>query len=102
MFNCEVGLSDHTLGLIDYAVGVMFTNSKAKAIVTGHTDSIGSKEYNYQLGLRRAQAVSDELIKAGVDKSRITVESQGEDNPVDTNKTRAGRSRNRRTEILIY
>lgn len=70
-------------------------------VATGYTDSIGSDAYNKKLSLRRAQAVKDFLVKQGVDEKNIYVEGKGESNPVASNKTAAGRAKNRRVEIEV-
>jgi outer membrane protein OmpA-like peptidoglycan-associated protein len=69
--------------------------------ITGHTDFIGTSEYNKSLGFRRAQIVKEYLESKGIAVNRITVSSKGEDQPVDDNITHAGRAKNRRTEITI-
>jgi outer membrane protein OmpA-like peptidoglycan-associated protein len=74
----------------------------AKMEVEGHTDSTGTDAYNQKLSERRAAAVKDYLIKeAGVESSKITAVGYGESRPVADNKTAAGRTQNRRVEILI-
>jgi len=70
-------------------------------VVEGHTDSIGTAEYNMQLSLRRANAGRDYLIQLGLDGKRITVKGFGLTRPVDTNKTPEGRQQNRRIEVDI-
>ncbi|MDR0882612.1 MAG: OmpA family protein [Candidatus Adiutrix sp.] len=70
-------------------------------IIAGHTDNVGSADYNMGLGRRRAQAVSDLLVKYGVSPSRLQVESFGASRPVATNDTEEGRARNRRVEFHI-
>ena len=73
-----------------------------KVKLEGHTDSVGTEEYNLRLSDRRAEAVKNYLIKAGaVGKESITSVGYGETKPVASNKTKAGRAKNRRTEILI-
>ncbi len=72
-----------------------------RVLIAGHTDNVGSPEYNMGLGRRRAQAVFDHLVKYGVEPSRLTVESFGETRPVATNNTEEGRARNRRVEFHI-
>jgi outer membrane protein OmpA-like peptidoglycan-associated protein len=69
--------------------------------VDGHTDSQGSKEYNLDLSNRRANAVRTLLIQHGVADNRIESLGFGETMPVATNKTEAGRQKNRRVEIKI-
>ena len=70
-------------------------------ISTGYTDSIGTEAYNMGLSLRRANAVKAYLVSKGIDANRIVVEGRGERNPVATNKTAAGRAKNRRVEIEV-
>ncbi len=72
-----------------------------RIIIAGHTDNKGTPEYNQNLGLRRAQAVHDLLIKEGVPASRLGVESYGETRPIVSNDTEEGRARNRRVEFHV-
>jgi outer membrane protein OmpA-like peptidoglycan-associated protein len=69
--------------------------------VEGHTDSVGSEEYNRDLSIRRATAVKTLLVQQGVADSRIEVVGFGKTMPVATNETEAGRQMNRRVEIRI-
>jgi len=70
--------------------------------VQGHTDSTGSKEYNMMLGQKRADVVRRYLNEtAGIPLHLIQVVSYGEDQPVADNKTREGRSQNRRVVVRI-
>ena len=70
-------------------------------IAVGHTDSDGSDAYNQKLSERRADAVKTYLVGKGIDKNRIYTEGKGEKQPVADNKTREGKSKNRRTEIEV-
>jgi OOP family OmpA-OmpF porin len=70
-------------------------------IAVGHTDSIGTDAYNQKLSIRRAEAVKAYLQSKGVDKARIYTEGKGEKQPVASNKTAAGRAKNRRVEIEV-
>lgn len=69
--------------------------------VIGHTDSTGTRAYNYDLSQRRAQSVASVLIVDGVPRSRIRVDGRGEDEPIASNATAAGRAQNRRVDIVI-
>ncbi|MDG1377478.1 MAG: OmpA family protein [Yoonia sp.] len=69
--------------------------------VVGHTDSTGDASYNFDLSQRRAQAVASVLMNGGVAPQRIRSIGRGEDQPVASNATPAGRSQNRRVEIII-
>jgi outer membrane protein OmpA-like peptidoglycan-associated protein len=77
------------------------TSPDAKITVTGHTDYIGSAEYNYNLGLQRAERVKQLLIKKGIAPERIVVLSKGEEEPIAGNGSAGGRAKNRRVEINI-
>jgi outer membrane protein OmpA-like peptidoglycan-associated protein len=70
-------------------------------LIEGHTDNIGSEEYNLGLSQRRAQAVFDFLISQGVEESRLSYEGYGESRPVADNDTDEGRQRNRRVDLVI-
>ncbi len=69
--------------------------------ITGHTDSIGTREYNQKLSERRAEAVASYLISRGVNPKLITTAGMGEDQPVADNSTKEGRAKNRRAVIEI-
>lgn len=70
-------------------------------IAVGHTDSVGSDEYNQRLSLRRSEAVKAYLISKGVEANRVYTEGKGEKSPVADNKSTEGRAKNRRTEIEV-
>ncbi|WP_338793132.1 OmpA family protein [Bernardetia sp. MNP-M8] len=76
-------------------------NNSQKIILTGHTDSKGSNEYNENLSQKRLLSVQNFLESKGIDKSKIKIIPKGEQNPTQTNATENGRSKNRRVEILI-
>jgi len=67
----------------------------------GHTDIIGSREYNLKLSEERAKAVANYLLSIGVPPTRLTFQGYGPDKPIADNNTEAGRAQNRRTEIVI-
>ena len=69
--------------------------------VLGHTDSQGEADANRALSQRRAEAVRNALIEAGLSANRIRAEGQGEDAPVADNMTASGRARNRRVDIVV-
>ena len=70
-------------------------------IAVGHTDNIGSYEYNLKLSERRANAVKDYLVSKGIEKNRIYTEGKSFKNPIASNSTAEGRAKNRRTEIEV-
>ena len=73
----------------------------AKFTVEGHTDSVGSNSLNQKLSEERANSVRDFLVKEGIGADRLTAIGYGEDKPMATNNTRAGRTQNRRVEINL-
>jgi outer membrane protein OmpA-like peptidoglycan-associated protein/flagellar hook assembly protein FlgD len=72
-----------------------------KILIVGHTDWVGSDEYNMKLSERRAYAVYKYLVEHDVDKERLSTEGRGETQPIDDNNTESGRARNRRVEFYL-
>jgi len=70
-------------------------------VIEGHTDSIGSDEYNYGLSQRRADSVKSYLVGQGVAANRLVTSGKGKGQPVASNETATGRQQNRRVEIII-
>ncbi len=66
----------------------------------GYTDATGTDPHNESLAQRRADTVGQFLVGQGIDKSRLTGEGFGPQNPVDTNATAAGKADNRRVELF--
>jgi outer membrane protein OmpA-like peptidoglycan-associated protein len=73
----------------------------ARVLIEGHTDSQGSANLNQVLSQKRAEAVRDALIAAGVPANRLHAMGAGEDRPIDDNSSSEGRARNRRVEIVL-
>ncbi len=69
--------------------------------IQGHTDSTGSADYNMKLGSERAEAVRRYLNKQGVALNRMSTISYGASEPVESNKTKEGRSKNRRVVVIV-
>lgn len=86
--------------ILDNAASVLQALGKA-VTVCGHTDSMGSEEYNMELSLRRARAVRSYLIKKGCDAKLLKAKGYGEARPIDTNDTKEGRAKNRRCELRL-
>lgn len=93
---------------LDDAVGILNAHPEMRVEVAGHTDSIGTAEYNQDLSQRRARAVYDYLTSHGVDASRISgPNGYGETRPIapntnaDGSDNPEGRARNRRTELNV-
>jgi outer membrane protein OmpA-like peptidoglycan-associated protein len=87
--------------ILDQAVETLKEHSAIALTVEGHTDSVGSDEYNQRLSVRRAEAVRDYLSGHGITSSRMSVAGRGESQPVATNDTAEGRAQNRRVELHV-
>lgn len=77
------------------------SNPNRDVLIEGHTDEIGTEEYNRALGERRALAAREQLVRLGIAPERIETISFGEDRPVDTGRTQAAFARNRRAEFVV-
>lgn len=70
-------------------------------VIEGHTDSVGTRDYNRRLSGARAEAVRAYLVSRGVPSEQVVAVAKGEDEPVAPNTTAEGRANNRRVEIVI-
>ena len=86
---------------IDQLAGFLNKYPTKKVSVEGHTDSVGSEDYNFALSQRRADSVRSAIMARGISSDRISAKGLGELYPVASNDTPAGRQQNRRVEILI-
>ncbi|MCX5826555.1 MAG: OmpA family protein [Deltaproteobacteria bacterium] len=81
---------------------VMAANPELKMVIEGHTDNVGGKGYNMNLSARRAEAVRAYIIEHfGVKKTHLTSKGYGMSKPIASNKTAAGRQKNRRVEAAV-
>jgi len=85
--------------LLIQVVEIMNKNPTLKIEIQGHTDNIGAAKYNQQLSEKRANAVKEFLIEAGVQSDRIRAKGYGLSQPIASNETEQGRKRNRRVEL---
>lgn len=76
-------------------------NPDANITIEGHTDSQGQRQYNMDLGQKRADSVKSQLVSRGVAADRIKTVGVGPDRPIADNKTAEGRANNRRVEIIV-
>ena len=76
-------------------------NPESMLSIMGHTDILGTSEYNQALGLKRAQSIQEYLESKGVYSNKIISDSKGEDQPVVDQTTEEGRAKNRRAVITI-
>jgi len=94
-------LKPEAIPKLQEAVRIMSENPGIKVNIEGHTDSMGSDEYNMRLSDRRAQAVESFMVTKGVAADRLTPKGYGESRPVATNDTAAGRAQNRRVDLIV-
>lgn len=87
--------------VLDEAVKQLSSNPDVDVLVVGHTDSVGSEDYNQKLSVLRAEAVYRYLVNRGIAPERLTTSGMGESNPVASNDTEQGRARNRRVELKV-
>ncbi len=104
--NFEFGSAEFKPGLafVAYADSVKIfleQNVAFQLEIIGHTDNVDTDEFNYGLGLRRAESAEKYFWELGVPKDKIETASRGEQQPVASNATSVGRSKNRRVNFLL-
>lgn len=87
--------------ILDWKVRLLQANPSMTIRISGHADERGSDEYNLALGNRRAGAAKRYLVNKGIDASRISTDSYGEERPLDTAGSEAAWAANRRAEFTI-
>ena len=87
--------------ILDEIVDILLTMPKIRLEIQGHTDNVGTREYNQDLSDRRASAVKYEMVKRGVEEYRLRPRGFGFSQPDTTNDTEENRARNRRTVFKI-
>ncbi|CAL80381.1 conserved hypothetical protein; putative outer membrane protein (ompA-like) [Bradyrhizobium sp. ORS 278] len=100
----ETGRSDldrDSTGLLDRLVEIAFRCPTANVDIIGHTDAEGDSAANQVLSQKRAQAVADYLVKAGLPADRFTPIGYGSTQPIASNDTAEGRTQNRRIEFVV-
>ena len=89
--------------LLSKVAGILMTSKDYMLSVNGHSDDVGTAEYNQKLSERRAQAVRDYLVKAGISADILSVEGHGKSLPLVKGTTDAARGKNRRVELgIVY
>lgn len=99
-FDSSTIKSEYLTMLSDLA-NYLIKHKGCKLFIEGNTDHTGGADYNHDLGMMRATSIKKYLVKAGVNKRQISVDSQGEDNPIASNHDKMGRMKNRRGDITL-
>ncbi|MCX7696799.1 MAG: OmpA family protein [Bacteroidales bacterium] len=94
-------LTDDSKKVLDEFVAFLNENPTIKIEIQGHTDNIGTEEFNKTLSENRAKAVYEYLIENGISSNRLSYKGYGFSKPIADNNTEEGRARNRRTEFVI-
>lgn len=95
-------IKPESMGTINYVVKIMQEHPELNFSVEGHTDSDGDDASNLKLSEARAKSVLDQMVKLGIDKSRLTNKGLGESKPMAGNDTPEGKSQNRRVEFVKF
>lgn len=94
-------LLSKSFGPLNDVVRILKEDTSLKLSIEGHTDNVGSDDYNQALSDKRAGAVKVYLVSKGIEKDRITSQGFGETQPVADNNTAAGRAKNRRVVMKV-
>jgi outer membrane protein OmpA-like peptidoglycan-associated protein len=94
-------ITEQSYPVLDEIYEFLVENPSVVVEIGGHTNGIPSPEYCDKLSTERAKAVADYLILKGIDPERLKYKGYGKRQPIDTNRTAAGRKRNQRVEIKI-
>ena len=94
-------LNSASVTLIPEIIRLAKEREPSEISIIGHTDTIGTEDFNIKLGLKRAQLVAEMIKKAGVLLKNLTVTSNGENDPLIRTKDNTSEERNRRVEVMI-
>jgi outer membrane protein OmpA-like peptidoglycan-associated protein len=86
---------------MDKVADIVVRYNKTTLTVVGHTDDVGTNQYNQQLSERRAHSVANYLEAKRVNSVRLAIAGKGEAQPIESNATETGRQANRRVEIYL-
>ncbi len=95
-------IKDHAYEDLDRIVKTMIINPSLKIVISGHTDSVGSHNYNQKLSEERAKTIADYIIKNGIPQSRIKILGYGDQRPLNDNSNLLKNEKNRRVEFMFY
>ncbi len=102
--NFETGsaaLAPDSRRVVENLVVIMKAYPSARGRLEGHTDNTGDAAANKQLSDARARSVRDSMVAGGIDAGRLDAAGFGQERPIASNDTEAGRAKNRRTELVV-
>jgi outer membrane protein OmpA-like peptidoglycan-associated protein len=94
-------IKDSSFPMLEEAAAIINLKPELKLDIEGHTDNTRSKKASRKLSERRAEAVKAFFVNAGVAENRLTAAGLGQEKPIEDNKTKLGREKNNRIELLI-
>ena len=97
----KASIKDQSEAVLVNITAILKEYPNSRFHIDGYTDSVGAAKSNQILSERRANTVRDFLIANGIGADRLNARGYGEENPIDNNKTRAGRRNNRRVEVVL-
>lgn len=96
----KASIKPESMGTLNMIVKVMKNNPDVKFEIDGHTDNTWESAHNLTLSQQRADAVEDQLMKMGIDQSRLTTKGLGDTKPISDNNSPEGKANNRRVEFV--
>lgn len=100
-FEKDIQLTSDSSRLIPDIISAVRQRASSDISVVGHTDSLGSREYNMTLSTNRANAVKELLVRNGIDAGSIATTSHGKENPLVKTGDNVNEPRNRRVEVVV-
>ena len=97
----KYNLTDEAIAILTRNAEVLLKHPDIEIVIEGHCDERGTDEYNLALGEKRAMAARDFLVRFGIEKSRISIVSYGEERPIDPRHNEEAWAKNRRAEFVI-
>lgn len=97
----DYSLNEDYAKYLQEMAGILKDNSSTSILIAGHTDWIGTNDYNLTLSVNRARSVRDQLIRSGIPSERLSIHGFGEELPLLSNETAFGRKVNRRATMMM-
>jgi outer membrane protein OmpA-like peptidoglycan-associated protein len=96
----KASIRESSMGIIQGIADMLGEHPEIKLSIEGHTDDLGSSNYNRELSTHRAEAVKAMLVKLSISPQRLTSKGDGESKPLMSNINEASRAKNRRLEFV--